>query len=99
MDRGFGEGGRVLPEAQARERGVSSLEWLLLRRADRGSGRSKVRKGARAVLAAKTECRLWVQKGDHRRNARQRQDSADTGRSRGHLGTAGFDDEETVKQA
>ena len=41
----------VQPAVQARlgttrERGVSSLEWLLLRRADRGSGRSKVRKGA-----------------------------------------------------
>jgi len=38
----------VQPAVQARlgtrERGVSSLEWLLLRRADRGSGRSKVPK-------------------------------------------------------
>jgi len=33
----------------------------------------KVRKGAGApVPAAKAECRLWVQKGDDRRNALQR---------------------------
>jgi glutathione S-transferase len=37
------------------------------------------------------ECRLWVQKGDDRRNAPQRARCADSGRSRNHDRTARFD--------
>src|ERR1700724_3481876 len=47
-------------------------------------GRPKVSSGARgAVPADKAECRLWVQKGDDRRNAPQRARCADSGRFTG----------------
>jgi len=41
--------------------------------------------------ADKAECRLWVQKGDDRRNAPQRARCADSGHSRDGGGTAGLD--------
>ena len=44
--------------------------------------------GARAVPADKAECRLWVQKGDDRRNAPQRARCADSGYCR-HGGQIG----------
>jgi hypothetical protein len=45
----------------------------------------------RAVPVDKAECRLWVQKGDDRRNAPQRARCADCRPSRPHPGTARFD--------